>query len=296
MTASPPKELPLMQALWIGDELPDLAHVSIRSFTEKGHPYHLYTYRSFPDLPPGCVLKDANEILPEKCVFRRKAGGSVASFSDWFRFELLKKKGGYYVDTDIVCLKPFDFDEYFVAAYERDGLCEYEKRPVTNGAVLRTKPGNMLWRLMCLFFRYPRFFLVLRTTSRILGKLISAGRWKHWRSQWRLLREDWRLFRLGTEEFRESMGTKLSHRTYRSLVHIFAVRRKWYRVMPRHYFYPIVYQEKATLVDDTYAHTDNPFPDSYAIHFWQYGFRRRKIPPHPDSLWEQLHRKYLPER
>ena len=291
MSASPSKERPLIQALWIGDELPEVVQISIRSFTEKGHPHHLYTYRSFPELPPGCVLKDANEILPEKYVFKRSADGSVASFSDWFRFELLNKKGGYYVDTDIVCLKPFDLDEYFIAAMQ--GAQKPPARAL-NGAVLRTKPGNMVCRLMRLFFRHPRFFLLVRTAKRFVETMTSRARRRELREG--AYRKDRSLFFGDAASIRKHLGVELSHYAYQGLAHVFAIRLKRYAVMPQHYFYPLSYSKKSALMDDTYAHTDNPFPDSYAVHLWYTEWDRlRKIRSHPNSLWEQLRRKYLPE-
>ena len=298
MSASTSKELPLIQGLWIGDELPDVAQVSIRSFIEQGHPYHLYSYKPFPNLPPGCIRKDANEVLPEKCIYARAHGGSIASFSDWFRYELLNKKGGYYVDLDVVCLKPFDIDEYFVSAYESDHARAGEPadRLVTNGAVLRTKPGNMLWRLMCLFFRYPRFFLIARGVSRFVRAVIFRPQ-KGWRRELYRYRRDWGLLFGGIAGIREHLGVELSHYTYRSLVYIFAMRLKRYAVMPRHYFYPLSFKDRGSLLNDAYANTDNPFPDSYAVHLWYSALPKRKVrEPHPNSLWVQLCKKYLPGR
>ena len=38
------KDLPIIQSLWIGQRLSDLERLCIRSFLQKGHPFHLYTY------------------------------------------------------------------------------------------------------------------------------------------------------------------------------------------------------------------------------------------------------------
>ena len=70
---------------------------------------------------------DANEIIPEKDVFRYKNSnqfghgkGSVAGFSDIFRYKLLFEKGGWWVDMDVTCLKPFITEKpyYFRAHHE----------------------------------------------------------------------------------------------------------------------------------------------------------------------------------
>ncbi len=106
-----------VQALWIGDTFSELSALCARSFLEMGHPYHLYTYAPVQNLPSGVLCKDATEILPKTSVYRTKSRG-YAPFSDWFRFALMDQRGGYYVDTDVFCLKPLDFTNEVVFGYE----------------------------------------------------------------------------------------------------------------------------------------------------------------------------------
>ena len=108
---------PIIQSLWIGDSLSKLCHISIRSFIKLGHTYHLYTYGKLKDIPEGVIVQDGNEILPESEIFRYK-NGSVSAFSNAFRYKLLFERGHYWVDTDFVCLKRFDFREDYVIASE----------------------------------------------------------------------------------------------------------------------------------------------------------------------------------
>src|SRR5262245_37671742 len=111
-----------IQALWIGDSLSPLERLSMMSFVACGHPYHLYTYSIIPDIPIGVATMNANEIIPEERIFRHQSGkhaGSLAAFSDWFRFELLYRFGGWWADTDVVCLKPLNFPQELVLASER---------------------------------------------------------------------------------------------------------------------------------------------------------------------------------
>jgi len=78
----------------------------MKSFLDHGHAYDLYAYSSFA-VPDGVRLLDANEILPRSEVFfyRRGGGaGSVACFANLFRYRLLMLRGGWWVDTDVVCL------------------------------------------------------------------------------------------------------------------------------------------------------------------------------------------------
>ena len=80
-----------------------------RSFIDNGHEFHLYIYGDVGGIPEGVTVKDGNEILPEKHIFQDKSI-TYGTFADWFRYALLLKKGGCWVDMDMVCIKPFDFD------------------------------------------------------------------------------------------------------------------------------------------------------------------------------------------
>jgi hypothetical protein len=46
--------------------------------------------------------------------------GSCAAGSNLFRFELLAQRGGIWVDTDVVCLRPFEFPEELLFFEEPD--------------------------------------------------------------------------------------------------------------------------------------------------------------------------------
>ncbi len=113
-----------VQSLWIG-ELGMLERLSMASFLANGHPYHLYAYDLSLPVPPGVQLKDAREILPESAIFTYTSGksaGGYSAFADLFRYTLLAKKGGWWADTDMICLRPFRFDSPLVLASERHWL------------------------------------------------------------------------------------------------------------------------------------------------------------------------------
>jgi hypothetical protein len=111
----------VINSLWIGRPLSLLEQLSITSFLQNGHEYHLYCYDEVANVPPGTVLCDAAEILPASEIFyyrRGAAKGSVAAFANLFRLKMLLEKG-WWVDTDVVCLRRFDFAELVVVASER---------------------------------------------------------------------------------------------------------------------------------------------------------------------------------
>ena len=112
---------PIIQSLWIGDDLTNLEKLCIQSFLDHGHKFHLYTYTNIGGIPAGAMIKDGNEILPESAIFRNR-GGSVAGFSDWFRYALLVKRGGIWMDMDMVCIRAFDFDDEILLVNVGEGL------------------------------------------------------------------------------------------------------------------------------------------------------------------------------
>lgn len=102
----------VIQGLWVGDSITDLHRLCVESFIKNGHCFVLYTYGSVSNLPDGVVIKDARKIIPENLIYQY--GGSYAGFSDLFRNKLLYVHGGWYVDLDIFCLKPFDVNAEMV--------------------------------------------------------------------------------------------------------------------------------------------------------------------------------------
>lgn len=108
----------VIQGLWIGSELSLMEKLSITSFLQNGHKYHLYAYNELPNVPVGTIIKDANEILPASAIFQYRDRPSYAGFSNYFRYKLLLERGGWWADADIVCLRPFDFHEEYVFSSE----------------------------------------------------------------------------------------------------------------------------------------------------------------------------------
>lgn len=107
----------VVQSLWVGDSLSLMEQISIRSYLRQGHEYHLYTYGPVKHVPEGVIVKDANEIIHLSKMHYREFP-KLALFADFFRYKLLLDKGGWWTDTDAICLKPFDFPESYVFSSE----------------------------------------------------------------------------------------------------------------------------------------------------------------------------------
>lgn len=129
--------LPVINALWIGEKLGEISKCCLNSFVLRGHPVHLYTYAKIEDVPVGVQCCDANEIIPESQIIKHNETGSYALFSDIFRYELMRKEKGIYVDCDVYCLKT-------ITVPESGYLLGFEDDNAINGAILRLPKDTIL--------------------------------------------------------------------------------------------------------------------------------------------------------
>lgn len=108
----------IIQSFWYGDTLSQIEQLCIKSFLAHGHEFHLYSYNNIKNIPEGCSLKDANIILPKSSIFF-DSRGLITAFSNYFRFNMLYKLGGWWVDMDVICLRPFNIslDHCFSSEY-----------------------------------------------------------------------------------------------------------------------------------------------------------------------------------
>jgi hypothetical protein len=115
-----------------------MERLCIRSFLANGHEFHLFVYDQLTDAPAGTVIHSANEILDRSRIFTYSGNGSVAGFANMFRYNLLLDRGGWWVDLDTVCLRPFDFSgEYVFASEPGDRGGE-----VLTNAILKSEAGS----------------------------------------------------------------------------------------------------------------------------------------------------------
>ena len=79
----------------------------LKSFIDHGHKVHLYTFEDRLDVPDGVLICDASTLIGRNRFFTYKGDegrGSPAGFANLFRYLLLAEKGGWWIDTDVVCL------------------------------------------------------------------------------------------------------------------------------------------------------------------------------------------------
>jgi hypothetical protein len=135
--------LPVCNTLWIGGALGKVERACLQSFVRHGHKVRLYAYGPVQGLPQGVELRDAELILPSSEI-RCYADGSPALFSNRFRYELMRRGAGLWVDTDVYCLRPLDLPDPYLFGWEHETLiCT---------AILRIPQGSaLLERLLALW-------------------------------------------------------------------------------------------------------------------------------------------------
>jgi hypothetical protein len=166
-----------IQSLWIGTSLSTLEKLSIQSFIDHGHVFHLYVYQDLPDRPAGAMLKDAGEILPSSEIFQYPDRKSFGAFANLFRYKLLLERGGWWTDTDVVCLRPFDLaDEHVFASEIVEWRGATGPRTVVGNCVIKAPSGSPAMALalsQCL----ARDRTTLRwgeTGPRLVGEVVEA--------------------------------------------------------------------------------------------------------------------------
>ncbi len=259
-----------IRSLWIGDTLSAVERLCIASFLANGYPFHLYAYDEIGNVPSGADLRDARDILPKEKVFRYSSGaeiGSLAGFSNFFRWELLLTHGGWWVDMDVVCLRPFDFSEEVVFGNQNGDSAAV--------SVLRFPAGHPLSRDMVARCHRP----------------FSPLSWSSPAERWRLF---WRRFRQGNQpgsvKFSQTgpklFGQAVAHHGLILFAH------------PQQCFYPVHWTEWRGVFDGTLADGMNRLNGAHAIHLWNELMRRENFDKNgrfpADSVFENLRAKFDP--
>lgn len=132
------------QSFWGGGPLSPYEFVCLKSFIDCGHAFDLYTFDMSLSVPAGVRVCDAGEFFSRDDFFVYSDGfgkGSPSAFANLFRCKIMIEKGGWWVDTDVICLSRDipAFSEFFA----------WEDARLINNAVLYFEPHHP-WNLACL--------------------------------------------------------------------------------------------------------------------------------------------------
>jgi len=130
--------LPTMNSLWIGADPGQLQILCLLSAVARGHRVRLFGYRRFQNVPDCIEQADAREILPEAGLFLDKATGSPAPFADRFRYRLISRGMGAWMDADMLFLKPVQAINGNIFGWEDD------RHHMANIALLAYDPNSDL--------------------------------------------------------------------------------------------------------------------------------------------------------
>jgi hypothetical protein len=81
----------------------------MRSFFDRGHSVELFTYDPAIAVPQWIVRRDASEIWPTDHILTYRNGvsrGSFALHANLFRYAMLHRLGGWWIDQDVILLRP----------------------------------------------------------------------------------------------------------------------------------------------------------------------------------------------
>lgn len=130
---------PVVRTFWHGPFSPYEA-LCLSSFLHAGIAVELYSYHPIAGLPEGTIPKDAREILDRDVAFYQHEfdGPSPSLHSNEFRYALLDRLGGWWVDTDVMLVAPAlpDVDCFLARQSDRE----------LNGAVMCFRAGHPLIR------------------------------------------------------------------------------------------------------------------------------------------------------
>jgi hypothetical protein len=238
----------------------------LRSFLACGHRVELFLYEDVEGCPKGVTIRDANSIIPESDIFYYRKNGSVAGFSNWFRYKMLFEEGGIWVDTDVMCLKRFDFQSALVFGKEEHSRI--------NNAVLGGERGHPLFA-----------FMMKQASSPNSPFPVDSPRVRR--------RKFVRKYFQGDERGNVRWGEAGPVGLTRAIRHLGLE----HYALPYKAFYPVHSRCWDAVFDESYPAVDDYFPDSYAIHLWNEMMRQDsgfdKNARFPEgSLIEVLKRRY----
>jgi len=118
-----PMSLRALNSLWVGDRLDYLEQLCVLSGLAAGHAFNIYSYEpeKLRGVPSGAIVRDAAEVMPRERLLTYAECGSYALGANFWRYELLALGLGYWVDLDLLLMKPLESDQDYVFGREQEG-------------------------------------------------------------------------------------------------------------------------------------------------------------------------------
>jgi hypothetical protein len=126
-----------------GGEISSYELSNFLSFKNFGFSVNIWSYEVL-DLPQGLNLKKAETILDEdklNMFTQNFQKSNMSSFSNLFRYELLLKEGGWWFDSDCICLK--HVDEFMKLSYNQKFVLGLENENLIGSSVMYINDQNI---------------------------------------------------------------------------------------------------------------------------------------------------------
>ncbi len=245
-----------LNSLWVGNRLGYLEQLCLRSAVSLGHPFTLYSYMpdQLVDVPPGVDVADAADIMPEDRLLRYSDTGSVQLGANFWRCWLLEKGVGYWVDMDLIFLRPLDFEQSYVFGWEYENWI--------NNALLWAPADSPF--------------------VRDLIDIPKPNRRPPWYGPRRSLAFYWQRFRKGRIGLED-----MPWGTYSSgLVTYLVKKHKLTRcALPPHVFYPVRWKDARTLYDPAAVVEAMLHQETRTVHMWNSRLVGLSDKPPPDGSY-----------
>jgi len=236
--------------LWIGARLGRTERACLRAALRHGHEVALYTYGDLAGVPEGVERRDAAAILPEARMLRYP-NGSVAIFANWFRYELLRRGAGIWMDTDSYLLAPLRDAPDHLFGWEEEG------RRISNGVLRLPSDSPILDDLLALFEeRVVPAWLPLH--QRLLAAL--------------------RLLRTGRTGVELMPWGSTGPRALTALARRYGAAQA---AVPPSRYYPVHYRDAGWIRDPGRSLEAMIAPDTVAVHLWNELIKDWKDAPAP---------------
>lgn len=245
----------IVRSLWVGPALSEMEWACFSSFIKHGARFELFTEDLSRRVPTGVVLRDCREILGNEIPrYGPQAGerqGSYAMAADVARIRTLLRDGGWWVDSDVVCLKSFAAIDDGVKFAWQDTPRGSNELGSVNVAVIRLPPGSRIAQLVERRSRMPWF----------------GSPWEKPRLR---LRNFWRTKRTIFNPYDVWWGMSAGPDALTRAIHYLDLTDE---VLPFRSFYPVHYSNWRDMLTTTSDDLVRMAQDSYAVHLWAEMYR-----------------------
>ncbi|MBZ4022361.1 hypothetical protein CKO11_07815 [Rhodobacter sp. TJ_12] len=257
--------------LWIGGALSWMEQLCLKSFVDAGQKITLFAYEDIPNVPEGVILRDGREIIDTDDFIKYEKKNSYALFADWFRLHMIAQNPGMiWVDTDVYCHRPMDYDSDYVMGYE---LPDSDR---VNNAVLGLPADSELLHAMLEFTadRYAIPPFLRRGLREDYAAAAAAGTPVH------VSQQPWGVW-----------GPSM-------VTHFVRAYGLGDKVQPMEAFYPVPFPERLRMIRKAIKVEERLTEATTALHLWasnkrELGIRYNGLPPEGSYLAKLLRQHEL---